>query len=96
MKWYVKVVDYVAEKFHDDSNAVIKHNMSKYSYTFMCVQRNKGVSVFNGYVKELKKMGFGSSIYFYIYYLGLLVLGEKTCTRIITWMKKKLGRRPQL
>ena len=96
MKWYVKVVDYVAEQFHDDSNSIIKHNMSKYSYTFMCVQRDKGLKVFNEYVRELKRMGFGSSVYFYVYYLGLLILGEKTCTRIISWMKKKLGRRPQL
>ena len=96
MKWYVKVVDYVAEKYHDNSNMIIKHNMSKYSYTFMYVQRDKGLRAFNGYVKELRKMGFGSSIYFYIYYVGLVLLGAKNCTRIITFIKKVLGRRPQL
>lgn len=96
MKWYCKVVDASAEKYHDDTNKRIKHNMSKYSYVFMCVQRNRGVRVFNGYVKELRKMGFGTSIYFYIYYIGLLVLGQRRCTKTIQWLKKVIGHRPKL
>ena len=96
MTWYCKVVDYSAKKYQDDTNIRIKHNMSKYSYTFMCEQRNKGAKVFNGYVKELKKMGFGSSVYFYIYYVGLLLLGRKNCTAIIAGLKKIIGHRPEL
>ncbi len=96
MKWYCKVVDASAEKYHDDTNKRIKHNMSKYSYTFMYVQRKKGIKTFNAYVKELKQMGFGTSIYFKLYYWGLLILGEKNCTGIIQLIKKLLGRRPKL
>ena len=96
MKWYCKLVDASAEKYNDDTNKRIKKNMSKYSYVFMCVQRRRGIKVFNGYVKELRQMGFGSSVYFYIYYVGLLILGEKTCTKIIRRLKKKIGHRPNL
>ncbi len=96
MNWYVKIIDYIADKYQNDTNKQIKYNMSKYSFAFMKYQRGKGIKVFNGYVKELKKMGFDSSFYFYIYYLGLLLFGEKFCTKIIKFLKKIIGRRPTL
>ena len=96
MRWYCKLIDFSAEKYKDDSNYRIRHNMSKYSYSFMCEQRDKGISVFNSYVKELKKMGFASSCYFYIYYVGLILIGTKNCSSIIKKLKKLFGRRPQL
>lgn len=96
MTWYCKVVDASADKYHDDSNARIKHNMSKYSYTFMCEQSHRSHKEFNSYVKELKKLGFGSSVFFYIYYIGLVVLGKKNCGKIIKFLKKLLGYRPKL
>lgn len=96
MNWYVKLVDASAAKHQDNTNARIKHNMSKYSYTFMCEQRHRGLKVFNNYVSELRKMGFGSSAYFYIYYVGLVILGQRKCSLIILKLKKMLGRRPQL
>lgn len=96
MRWYCKVVDASAKKYNDDTNKRIKHNMSKYSYTFMYVQRKKGIKTFKAYVKDLKEMGFGTSIYFYLYYWGLLILGEDKCTKTITWLKKVIGHRPNL
>ena len=96
MNWYCKVVDFSAEKYNDNTNMRIKHNMSKYSYTFMCEQRDKGFKAFNGYVNELKMLGFGTSVYFYIYYVGLVIFGRKRCTALIQWIKKIIGRRPQL
>ena len=96
MKWYCKLINASAEKYHDDTDLRIKKNMSKYSYCFMCVQRHRGIKIFNDYVRELKKMGFGISAYFYVYYIALLILGEKRCTKMIQLIKKKLGRRPQL
>lgn len=41
-------------------------------------------------------MGFASSVYFYIYYIGLLVLGVKGCDKLIAALKKIIGHRPQL
>lgn len=96
MGWYVKLIDYIAEKYHNDTNKIIKHNMSKYSYGFLNAQRKSGIKVFTQYAKELKKMGFASSVYFYIYYIGLLVLGVKGCDKLIAALKKIIGHRPQL
>ncbi len=96
MGWYVKILDYVAEKYQNDTNKQIKKNMSKYSYTFMSVHRSDGIKVFNHYVDELRKMGFGSSIFFYIYYLGLLIFGEQKCSDIINKLKIIIGHRPSL
>lgn len=96
MRWYVKILDYVADKYRNDTNKRIKLNMSKYSYTFMALQRHRGVRVFSGYVKELYLMGFGGSVYFYIYYIGLLFFGEKKCSKVILTIKKMIGRRPRL
>jgi glycosyltransferase, family 2 len=96
MKWYVKIVDFMADKYHNDTNVKIKHNMSKYSYGFMHNQRDNGVKVFTQYCKELKKLGFGSSVYFYIYYIGLLIFGVHGCGKIIAFVKRVVGHRPQL
>lgn len=96
MRWYTVIIDYIAEKYHNDTNIRVKHNMSKYSYGFIKDQRNKGIKVFTQYCKELKKLGFASSPYFYIYYIGLVVLGAKGCNKIITIIKRIVGYRPQL
>ncbi len=95
-KWNLDLIDYSAEKHNDNSNKLIRHNMSKYSYWFMSIQRQKGLKVFNEYVKELRKMGLGTSLYFYIYYFGLVLFGKKFCTNLILLIKKMIGRRPQL
>lgn len=96
MAWYVKILDYIADKYHNDTNLKIKHNMSKYSYGFIKEQRGKGLRVFTQYCKELKRLGFASSPYFYIYYLGLSVFGTKICNKIISIIKRVIGHRPQL
>jgi len=48
--------------------------MSKYSYPVLAIQRNKGRKQFNEYARELAKLGFNKSIYFYIYYWSLFCL----------------------
>lgn len=70
--------------------------MSKYSYGFLNAQRKSGIKVFTKYAIELKKMGLASSVYFYIYYIGLLAFGVKGCDKLIAVLKKIIGHRPQL
>lgn len=96
MKWYKTIIDYMAKKYDNDSNVKLLHEMSKYSYGFMKEQRNKGIKVFTQYCKELKKIGYASSIYFYIYYIGLVLFNIRGCDKIITIIKKNVGHRPQL
>ena len=97
-RWYIKVVDYISNKYNDDTAKVIKHNMSKYSYVDLALERRRGVSIkeFTHYAKELKRMGLGSSIYFYIYYFALVLFGYKACDKVISIIKNKLGHRPHL
>lgn len=96
MKWYIKVIDFVAEKYGNDTNKILLNEMSKYSYSFMKEQRSKGIFLFTKYCKELKKLGFASSVYFYIYYIGLLCFKVRICDKIITILKNIIGHRPQL
>ena len=96
MTWYVKIIDYIANKYQNDTNVKVKHNMSKYSYGFVKEQRDKGFKTFTKYCLELRKLGFGSSVYFYIYYLGLLVFGVRRCDKIIAFLKRIIGHRPNL
>ena len=96
MRWYTVIIDYMANRYHNDTNVKVKHNMSKYSYGFVKEQRGKGVRIFTSYCKELRKLGFGSSVYFYIYYVGLLCFGVRGCDKIISFIKRIVGHRPQL
>jgi glycosyltransferase involved in cell wall biosynthesis len=96
MRWYTVIIDYIAEKYHNQTNVQIRHNMSKYSYGFVKEQRGKGLKVFTQYCKELKKLGFASSVYFYIYYVGLVLFNVKGCDRLIAFIKRVVGHRPKL
>lgn len=79
-----------------NTTAKIKKDMSKYFYPSLAVHRNSGPVFFLRYVKELNKLGFNSSIYYYIYVFLLLILGKKTCDWGIFQIKQFLGRTPQL
>lgn len=96
MRWYTVIIDYMAEKYHTDTNLKVKHNMSKYSYGFLKEQRNKGMKTFTRYCKDLKKLGFATSIYFYVYYVGLAFFGVRGCDKIIAFVKRIVGHRPKL
>lgn len=96
--WYMKIADFIEEKYQDGSAKRMKHYMSKYSFSIMGCGRRKyfDFKTFNDYCKELKKIGYGSSVYFYVYYFGLLVFGNKGCWAIIRFLKKVIGHRPSL
>lgn len=96
MRWYNVVIDLIAEKYHNDTNIRLRHYMSKYSYGYLKSQRKAGLKTFNEYARQLRKMGFGASPYFYVYYIALLLLGENRCDKMISILKRIIGHRPQL
>lgn len=96
MKWYNKLTNFIAEEHNDDSNKLIQRNQSKYCYPVLEIQRNKGVKQFRIYAKRLKSLGYNQTVYFYIYYWALIILGDKTCRDIIKFLKKIIGHRPKL
>lgn len=96
MKWYVKIIQYMGEKYHSDSAEKMLLEMSKYSYSFLSIQRPKGKRIFKSYAKGLKEIGLGRSKYFDLYYYALLVFGKQFCDKLIRIIKNTIGHRPKL
>ena len=96
MNWYLKIINYISDKHKNDTADRILLNMSKYSYPILAIQRNKGRKQFNEYARELAKLGFNKSIYFYIYYWSLFLFGTRFNDTMIRTLKKIIGRRPKL
>ncbi len=96
--WYMKIIDYMEEKYQDGSAPILKRYMSKYSFSFVAQARGNywNFREFIDYCKGLKKLGYASSPYFYFYYLTLLVLGGTLSWRIIRYLKNIIGHRPKL
>lgn len=69
---------------------------SKYSYGFLHEHRQDGIKVFNEYTRELIDLGYARTYHFYIYYVGLLILGKKNCQGIIRAIKQVRGSTPHL
>lgn len=96
--WFMKIIDYLDNKYQDGSGKIMKKHMSKYSFSIVSSGRRKywDIKTFNQYCRELRKIGYGSSIYFYVYYLGFLILGNKGMWGSGKFLKKIIGHRPQL
>ena len=93
---FFDITTFMDKKYNIESTSRIKHDMSKYFYPSLAIQRNKGVVEFLRYVKKLSAMGFNSSLYYYIYVAALTVLGKSVCDNTILTLKKMIGRTPQL
>ena len=74
----------------------IMDSYSKYSYGFLLSQRDTGMKVYRYYAKELKKLGFAGSGYFYLYYWMLLIFGTRGSRNIIRFLKRVNGKTPKL
>lgn len=75
----------------------IREDLSKYSYPFLSIQRKRGALEFVKYAIRLaRETGLNATWYYYLYALGLLVLGERACDKIILAIKRKLGYTPRL
>lgn len=93
---FFKIADYIDAKHGLNVAEEIKKEYSKYSFYIIAGKRKYGIKVFNDYVKQLRSIGLDSSIYFNIYYLGLLFFGKNACLWIIRMIKKIKGRSLQL
>lgn len=96
MSWYLKIINYISDKYKNGTADKILLNMSKYSYPVLAIQRNKGRKQFKMYARELAKLGFNKSAYFYIYYWSLFLFGTRFNDSLIRTLKKIIGRRPKL
>lgn len=96
LKKYFEVIAYIDQNNNINTLPVIRKNMSKYSYPSLSIQWEKGRKEYKRYIKELRRIGFDSSMYFEVYNIGLLLLGKENCDKIIRFIKNGLGRRPNL
>jgi len=93
---FIKISTFIDNKYNINSTEIIKTELSKYSYSLMWLARRLGRKQFREHCRVLRKMGLDGTIYFNIYYLGLLFFGEKFCKNVILMIKKILGRRIKL
>ena len=96
LKGFFKITSFIDNKYNLNSTDKIKTDMSKYFYPSLAIQREKGLKEFFRYVKELNKIGFNITVYYYIYISALVLLGKKSCDSTIVLLKKILGKTPKL
>lgn len=97
LKGFFKIARFIDSKYNLHSESFFRRDFSKYSYQILAIQRSEGWLTFSKYAyKLIKEVSLGKSIYFYIYYFGLLILKKNTCDSLIISIKRLLGRTPQL
>ena len=93
---FALISKFIDDKYSINSTAKIKKDMSKYFYPSLAVHRNSGLMFFINYVKQLNKLGFNVTVYYYIYVVMLVIFGKDICDWGIFKIKKILGRTPVL
>jgi abequosyltransferase len=96
LKGFFNITKFIDAKYNLNSTDKIKTDMSKYFYPSLAIQREKGLKEFFKYVKELNKIGFNITVYYYIYIVALVIFGKKNCDSMVVFLKKILGKTPKL
>lgn len=96
LKSFSCITEYIDKTHQINSTARIRKDMSKYFYPSLAVHRDAGLGFFFNYVRELNKLGFNSSSYYYVYVILLALLGKRVCDWGIWHLKKLLGSTPRL
>jgi glycosyltransferase involved in cell wall biosynthesis len=74
----------------------ILKDIGNYAYPILSIQADRTFGTYLSYLWQLMKLGFWRVPLFYVYALGLLVLGRKNCDYLINRIKRVLGRAPLL
>jgi len=72
----------------------ILRDIGNYSYPILSIQAAQSFGTFSLYLLQIMKLGFWRVPLFYVYAIGLLVLGRRNCDVFIGVIKRKLGRAP--
>ncbi len=96
LKGFLKITRFIDAEHGLSATPEIQLDMSKYFYPSLAIQRGKGIGEFLRYVRELNKLGFNASPYYYLYVILLSVLGKKICDWGIRTLKNMLGKTPEL
>ena len=97
MKGFFQITEYLDREHGLHSTAAVRKDLSKYSYPVLSIQRKRGVREFLRYVGLLnREVGINTTVYYYLYTVALVLLGEANCDRLIVRIKAILGRTPRL
>lgn len=92
---YFKITKYLDNEFSINTTEMVKKDMTKFSYSYLFLHRDKGIKKFYKYYRLLKNdIGLNKSIHIDIYFLALLILGKVNCNRSIFLIKKLLKGTP--
>lgn len=72
----------------------ILRDIGNYCYPILSIQASQSFGTFSLYLWKLMKLGFWRVPLFYVYAIGLLVLGRRNCDALIRVIKRRLGRTP--
>ena len=93
---YLKISRFLDKKYGMKSTPLVQMDISKYSYPILAYLQQIGRLQMLRCAWEMMKIGMGKSGYFYVYVLGLLLLGKRNCDILIFRIKAKIGRTPAL
>jgi abequosyltransferase len=97
MQGFLRISQYIDSKYGIESSSRIRTDISKYSYSVLAIQRDKGIVVFIKYVLMLnQQVGINITFYYYIYVALLMIFGRSLCDLLVTRVKSHLGRTPYL
>ncbi len=96
LKSFIRIPEYFDQKYNLRIAPAVKQDMSKYFYPTLAVHRDKGLRIFFGYVREMSRLGYNVTFFYYLYVIGLAVFGKKNCDWLIMVIKRLLGRTPEL
>ena len=74
----------------------ILHDIGNYAYPVLSIQAERSLPTFLLYLWQVMQLGFWRVPLFYVYAIGLLVLGRRNCDFLIAKVKKRKGRAPLL
>ena len=72
----------------------ILRDIGNYAYPILAIQAQKPKFIFIRYIFALASLGLWRVPYFYLYAIGLLLLGRRNCDVLISIIKRRLGRAP--
>lgn len=72
----------------------ILRDIGNYAYPILSIQAGNSRRIFLRYARELARLGLWRVPLFYVYAVGLLLLGRRNCDSLIASIKKRLGRAP--
>ena len=73
----------------------IRADIGNYSYPIISIQAQRPLGVFVRYGMQLAALGFWRSPLFHVYFLALLLLGERRSDALIARIKRRLGHTPR-